>query len=262
MHRDDGAGGSATVSGAIALGPDDSGAIIAAAVAAAAASAAHDGDGVGDGIIGGLGGDGIALTADGVPSPRDEEEQRLIGRCIGGEVEAFRPLVQRYQRLAFSVALRMLGTRADAEDVAQQAFVDAFNALERFRGEGRERAFSTWLLRIAVNRSKDVLKSKKRTEEPLEREVEGNEAVFAYDPSNPETNVATGERRQHLETALLRVPTKYREVLILKDIEELSYEEIRSVLQLPITTLKIRVVRARAMLRDLVERQGVEGVTA
>jgi RNA polymerase sigma-70 factor (ECF subfamily) len=186
-----------------------------------------------------------------------EEEQLCIGRCLAGEVEAFRPLVQRYQRLAFSVAFRMLGSRADAEDVVQQAFVDAFNALDRFDGEGREHAFSNWLLRIAVNRSKDVLKSKKRTEEPLQHDIEGGEAVFAYDPSNPESNVASGERREHLEAALLRVPTKYREILILKDIEELSYEEIRSILQLPITTLKIRVVRARAMLRAIVEREGV-----
>ena len=62
---------------------------------------------------------------------RDEEEESLIARCLEGDVEAFRPLVQRYQRLAFSVALRMLGSRADAEDIAQQAFVDAFNALDR-----------------------------------------------------------------------------------------------------------------------------------
>jgi len=190
-------------------------------------------------------------------TPRDDEEQRLVARCIAGDVEAFRPLVQRYQRVGFSVAFRMLGSRADAEDVVQQAFVDAFNALDRFRGEGREHAFSTWLLRIVVNRSKDVLKSKKRTEEPLEHEIQGGEAVFAYDPSNPELNVASGERREHLESALLRVPTKYREILILKDVEELSYEEIRSILQLPVTTLKIRVVRARAMLRELVESDGV-----
>jgi len=236
VQPEDGSGRGASVSGAIALGPEDSGTILVAAATAAAAGAALR---------------GAALTA------RDDEEQRLVGRCVAGEVEAFRPLVQRYQRVAFSVAFRMLGTRADAEDVAQQAFVDAFNALDRFRGEGREHAFSTWLLRIAVNRSKDVLKSKKRTEEPLEHEVQGGDAVFAYDPSNPETNVATGEEREHLEAALLRIPTKYREVLILKDIEELSYEEIRSILQLPLTTLKIRVVRARAMLRDLVEREGV-----
>ena len=149
--------------------------------------------------------------------------------------------MQRYQRLAFSVALRMLGSSADAEDIAQQAFVDAFNALDRFRGEGRRHAFSTWLLRIAVNRSKDVLKSKRRTEEPLEQDVRGGEAAFAYDPSTPEANASSDERRQHLEAALLKLPTKYREVLILKDAEDLSYEEIRTILQLPITTLKIRV---------------------
>ena len=188
---------------------------------------------------------------------RDAEEESLIERCLHGDVEAFRPLVQRYQRLAFSVALRMLGSRADAEDIAQQAFVDAFNALDRFHGEGRHHAFSTWLLRIAVNRSKDVLKSKRRTEEPLEREVGAGEAAFAYDPPTPEANAFNDENRAQLEAALLSLPTKYREVLVLKDAEELSYEEIRGILQLPITTLKIRVVRARAMLREIIESQGL-----
>jgi RNA polymerase sigma-70 factor (ECF subfamily) len=190
-------------------------------------------------------------------TPRDAEEQLLITRCLAGDVEAFRPLVGRYQRVVFSIALRMLGSRADAEDVTQQAFVDAFNALDGFDGEGRPHAFSSWLLRIAVNRSKDVLKSKKRTEEPLEGEVSGTAAAFAYDPSNPEANASSGERRHHLEAALQQVSPKYREVLILKDIEELSYEEIHAILQLPLTTLKIRVVRARAMLRDIIEREGV-----
>jgi RNA polymerase sigma-70 factor, ECF subfamily len=188
---------------------------------------------------------------------RDAEEESLIERCLHGDVEAFRPLVQRYQRLAFSVALRMLGSRADAEDIAQQAFVDAFNALDRFDGDGRHHAFSTWLLRIAVNRSKDVLKSKRRTEEPLERDVGGSEAAFAYDPPTPEANASSGESRARLENALLKLPTKYREVLVLKDAEDLSYDEIRGILQLPITTLKIRVVRARAMLREIVESQGL-----
>jgi RNA polymerase sigma-70 factor (ECF subfamily) len=186
---------------------------------------------------------------------RDLEEQRLVDRCLSGDVEAFRPLVSRYQRVCYSVALRMLGTRVDAEDVTQQAFVDAFNALDGFHADGRPHAFSTWLLRIVVNRSKDVLKSKKRTEESLDDEV--TEAAFAYDPPSPETNASRGERRHHLEAALLQIAPKYREVLILKDIEELSYEEIHDILQLPLTTLKIRVVRARAMLRDCIEREGV-----
>jgi RNA polymerase sigma-70 factor (ECF subfamily) len=226
-------GRSASASGAIALEPDDGGATVPTVAAS------------------------VRTLLEPVPTARDAEENRLIARCLAGEVEAFRPLVQRYQRLAFSVAFRMLGSRADAEDIAQQAFVDAFNALERFRGEGRTHAFSTWLLRIAVNRSKDILKSRRRTEEPLDRDVPGGEAAFAYDPPTPEANASRGERRERLEAALLELPTKYREVLILRDAEDLSYEEIRAILQLPLTTLKIRVIRARAMLRDLIERVGV-----
>jgi len=184
---------------------------------------------------------------------RADEEQALIERCRAGETECFRPLVHRYQRVVFSVALRMLGSRADAEDVAQQAFVDAFAALDRFRGEGRDNAFSSWILRIVVNRAKDILKSKKRTEESLDVEVASDQAMFAHDPTNPETTLRQGQQRELLERALLRVPPKYREVLVLKDVEDLSYEEIRTILRLPITTLKIRVVRARAMMRAELE---------
>jgi RNA polymerase sigma-70 factor, ECF subfamily len=244
----DHSGSSASASGAIALDPDDSASMVSGAIVSAAI--------VNGALVSSLTGS-IGARLDSHPSPRDAEESRLIARCLAGEVEAFRPLVQRYQRLAFSVALRMLGSRADAEDIAQQAFVDAFNALERFRGDGRAHAFSTWVLRIAVNRSKDVLKSRRRTEEPLDRDVPGGEAAFAYDPPTPEAHASSGERRARLESALLELPTKYREVLILRDAEELSYQEIRVILRLPITTLKIRVVRARAMLRTLVERVGV-----
>lgn len=180
-------------------------------------------------------------------------EDALVARCLTGETEAFRPLVQKHQRVVFSVAFRMLGSRADAEDVAQQAFVDAFGALDRFRSDGRHNAFSTWIIRIAVNRCKDVLKSKKRTEEPLDAEVAGDEAMFAHDTRDPESNLARVRQRAALEDAVMRVPVKYRQVLILKDVEELSYEEIRAILGLPITTLKIRVVRARAMVRAHLE---------
>lgn len=193
------------------------------------------------------------LTGTGEAISRAEEERRLIARCALGEAEAFRPLVVRYQRVAFSVSYRMLGSRPDAEDVAQQAMVDAFHAIERFRNEGKPNAFSVWLLRIVINRSKDLLKSKRWTEKPLgsEGEVAGNDAAFAHRPVDPELNLASNQQRQRLEAALLALPAKYREALILKDVEDLSYEEMRSILRLPITTLKIRVVRARGRLREL-----------
>jgi RNA polymerase sigma-70 factor (ECF subfamily) len=188
-----------------------------------------------------------------VSSAADREEQTIIARCLAGEGDAFRPLVQRYQRLVFSVALRMLGDRAEAEDVAQQAFVDAFDALDRFRGEDRPHAFSTWLVRIAVNRAKDVLKSKRWSEEPLDREVGAGDASFAHDTATPETHALRDEQLRRLQRALLRVPIKYREVLILKDVEELPYDEIHAILRLPITTLKIRVVRGRAMMQKALD---------
>jgi len=190
---------------------------------------------------------------------RAEEEQALIARCVAGDADAYRPLVQRYQRMAFSVAVRMLGSRADAEDVVQQAFVDGYGALDRFHGDGRPNAFSIWLVRIVVNRSKDVLKSKKRMEQPLDRDVAAGEAAFAHDPLGQEASVSRRQELRRLEAALLRVPPKYREILILKDVEELPYEEIRSILRLPITTLKIRVVRARAMMRKLLQDEMMEG---
>ena len=182
-----------------------------------------------------------------------DEEQVLINRCLAGDAEAFRPLAQRYQRVTFSVALRMLGSRADAEDVAQQAFADAYAALDRFHGEGRSRAFYTWLLRIAINRAKDVLKSKKWSEEPLSADGEGGEAMFAHDPGSPEAHAGQAEDRRRLQAALLTLPPKYREVLVLKDVEGLAYEEIRPILRLSIPALKIRVIRARTRMRAALE---------
>jgi RNA polymerase sigma-70 factor (ECF subfamily) len=182
-------------------------------------------------------------------SPEAAEEAALVARCLAGDSAAYRPLVQKHQRVVFSVATRMLGSRADAEDVAQQAFVDAYAALDRFRAEGRKNAFANWVIRIAINRCKDILKSKRRTEEPLGDEAGHQRAAFAHQPRDPEAALLEASARRALEAALLAVPAKYREVLVLKDIEELPYEEIRAILDLPLTTLKIRVVRAREMLR-------------
>jgi RNA polymerase sigma-70 factor (ECF subfamily) len=188
-------------------------------------------------------------------TPAPDEEALLVARCLNGDSESFRPLVLRHQRQVFSVAYRMLGRRADAEDVAQQAFVDAYAALDRFSSEGRgPNAFGSWLLRIAINRCKDILKSKKRTEESLADEP-GEAAMFSHRPADPEEQLLEARHRRSLERALATLPPKYREVLVLKDVEELPYEEIREILRLPVTTLKIRVLRARGMMREALSGQ-------
>ncbi|MDX2019278.1 MAG: sigma-70 family RNA polymerase sigma factor [Deltaproteobacteria bacterium] len=187
------------------------------------------------------------------PPPALSDDWALIQRCVRGDVDAFRPLVERYQRLAYSVALRMLSVPADAEDVVQQAFTQAFGALPRFDGSGHDAAFRVWLLRIVVNGAKDLLKSKHRGDVAL-TDDETAWAALAPGASPEEIAGAHGEGAR-LARGLATLPEKYRTSLILKDVEDLSYEEMRGILRLPITTLKIRVVRARAMLRAWLESE-------
>ena len=175
----------------------------------------------------------------------------VVELCLAGESHHYRRLVERYQRGILSITYKMLGSRAEAEDIAQQTFIDAFTALRDFNPTLR---FSSWLYRIAINNCKDWLKSKKRSEQPLTADVAVGDAVFAGSIADPESAAQAGEARSRVQRALARVPPKYREVLVLKDMEELAYEEIRAILRLPVTTLKIRVVRARKMLKDILEK--------
>jgi RNA polymerase sigma-70 factor (ECF subfamily) len=180
------------------------------------------------------------------------EERMIVELCLAGEPQHFRRLVERHQRGILGLTYRMLGNKAEAEDMAQQTFVDAFTALRDFNPTYK---FSSWLYRIAINNCKDYLKSKKRTEQPLETDPSPGEAVFSGGLVDPETATAQHELSEHMSRALNKLPVKYRTVIILKDMDDLSYEEIRSILKLPITTLKIRVVRGRRMLKDILEKQ-------
>lgn len=185
------------------------------------------------------------------PPPLVSNDWDLIQRCVQGEADAFRPLVERYQRLAYSVALRMLSVPADAEDVVQQAFTQAFRALPRFDGSTHDGAFRVWLLRIVVNGAKDLLKSKHHGDVLLTDQ--GQNLAGETPEPNPEQVTSSHAEAAHLARGLATLPEKYRTCLVLKDVEDLSYEEMRSILRLPVTTLKIRVVRARAMLRAWLE---------
>lgn len=182
------------------------------------------------------------------------EDWALVKRCVAGDTEAFRPLVLKYQRLAYSVSVRMMRSHADAEDVVQQAFVSAFRALPRFDGSQHEGAFRVWFLRIVVNRAKDSIKARHLLDIPLEDETSAGVAQ-GDQAQNPESLASQRSESQRLEVGLATLTEKYRTCLILKDVEDLSYEEMRAVLHLPITTLKIRVVRARAMLRAWLQQE-------
>jgi len=146
--------------------------------------------------------------------------------------------------------LRFVHNAADADDLAQSAFVAAFDAIGSFDVEQR---FSTWVYRIAINLAKDHLKSKKRGETAL---ADDDVHDAAFSGHIEATDAATMARQRHalIERAMATLSVEDREILVLKDLEELPFEEIRALTGRPVTALKIRAVRARARLKQALEK--------
>jgi len=178
------------------------------------------------------------------------EEAAIVQSVLEGHRDQFRHLVVRYQDSLVGTILRLVRDRDVAEDLAQQSLVDAYDALARFDSRRR---FSTWLFRIGINNAKDWLKSHKRGERSLDRNVAAGDAAFAGRMPSPERAASAHELLERLELALSALPVEFREVILLKDIEGMAYSEIHDILGHPITTLKIRAVRGRAALRKLME---------
>ena len=183
---------------------------------------------------------------------RIAEEGAVAQSVLEGNRDHFRHLVTRYQGSLISTLYRLVQSREEAEELAQQTFVDAFDALARF---DQSRRFSTWLFRIGINNAKDWLKSSKRGERQLDGCVAADGAAFAGRMTAPDRAAEASEQRDRLRGALGELKLEFREVIVLKDIQGLSYDEIHEVLGYPITTLKIRAVRGRAALRELLERE-------
>jgi RNA polymerase sigma-70 factor (ECF subfamily) len=173
-------------------------------------------------------------------------ERRAIEAVLDGERAAFRVLVERHHRGVQAMMLRFVHNAADADDLAQSAFVAAFDALGSFDVEQR---FSTWVYRIAINLAKDHLKSKKRTESTLEGD-EFADAAFAGRVASADETTLSRQRQALMLRAMATLSVEDREILVLKDLEELPFEEIKAITGRPVTALKIRAVRARARLRE------------
>lgn len=161
----------------------------------------------------------------------------LIAAARDGDLDAFESLVRRYQRPVFRVALRMLGSEADAEDVAQETFVQVWRSLARFRGDS---AFATWLYRIATNRSLNVLAARR----PTVALSDGQVSTLG-DPGNA---LEGRERLRALTDGLLALAPEQRAVLVLRELEGLSYQEIADVLDVSVGAVKGRIHRSRAAL--------------
>lgn len=182
----------------------------------------------------------------------DTRDRQAVERVLGGDRDAFRELVERYEGQVYSLAHQILDNDSDAEEISQQTFVEAYQDLKLFN-PGRR--FSTWLMRVAVNNCKDFLKSHKRLETPLEQEVEGARAIFSGRIQSPDGALADGEFGLQVIRALERMDPRFRIPLLLKDVMGLSYKEMKQVLDQKIPTLKSRVIRARIKLRAVLARK-------
>jgi RNA polymerase sigma-70 factor, ECF subfamily len=182
----------------------------------------------------------------------------LIARAQRGDVAAFNGLVERYQGLAYSVAFRTLGDAETAADATQDAFLAAFTAIGGFRGDPLKapQAFKAWLLRIVTNACFDIgRRAQRRPSTSLDRMLEergeaASDQIVDPDPP-PEGEALRAELLEQIQEALLQLPFDQRTAVVLSDLHGLSYDEIAEATSTSLGTVKSRIARGRAKLRDL-----------
>ena len=196
-----------------------------------------------------------------VNEPDETTEQRFIERLLARDERAFNELVQAYEQRVFRLLLRMLGRRDEAEDMAQEVFVQVFKAIGTFRGDSR---LGTWIYRIAVNLCKNRMKYLARRHageqdelEPAAERLPLNEGkgITFGESTRPDQLVEGFQLERVVQTCIAELDADFREVLVLRDVEDLSYEELCEVTGLPEGTVKSRLHRARGMLKAAVGRK-------
>lgn len=192
----------------------------------------------------------------------DPTDLALVERCRNGDTRAFEPLVDRYKNKIHNYVSRMIHDPDEAEDVTQEVFVRAFSSLHHFRGQS---SFQTWLYRIATNLCVDHHRRQEHRPQvvrSLDAPVEGEDGGLEWEVAdwsyNPESVALSREMQEQVHRALGLLSDKLRAVILLHDLQGLSYEEIAQTLQCPLGTVKSRLFNAREALREQL-RPYVEG---
>jgi RNA polymerase sigma-70 factor (ECF subfamily) len=177
----------------------------------------------------------------------DASDLSLVRRVQRGDKGAFDALVLKYQHKLVKLVMRYVRNPAEAEDIAQEAFIKAYRALPQFRGDS---AFYTWLYRIAINTAKNAVVSRDRS--PIEYDLDRNSSDESYDmqgrmkdSETPEGLVLTDEIRSTVNAAIDALPEDLRTAIVLRELEGLSYEEIAAAMGCPVGTVRSRIFRAR-----------------
>jgi RNA polymerase sigma-70 factor (ECF subfamily) len=183
-------------------------------------------------------------------------ETRLAKLSRNGDRRAFAELVDLYKDKIYHLGYRMLNQRQEAEDVVQETFLRVYTNLDRY---DENQKFSTWIYRIATNLCIDRLR-KRKPSYSIDAELpegEGTDwhAMLASDDASPETELILSETQQHIREAIQSLPDKYKSIVVLRYLHDLSLQEISDILEMPVTTVKTRVHRGREFLRKKLESE-------
>ena len=200
----------------------------------------------------------LPFSPGGRVTARDDPDRAAVARAATGDESAFEELVRRHERTVYNLAFRQLGSREDALEAAQDAFVRCYRALPRFRGEA---TFRTWLVGIAINVCRSRLAGADRRQRRLTQDLTQPDTATGErvplqlaDPApDPESVARGGEIRVALERGLAALAPQHREVLLLREMSGLEYEEVAVALGCALGTVKSRIARARAALRQALE---------
>lgn len=166
----------------------------------------------------------------------------IVNQCLAGDVNAFEILIERYKRAVYNTAYRMMGNREEAEDVSQEAFIRMYNSLSKYNPEYK---FMTWAMKVTTNLCLDSLRKRKGEMVPIDEIFE-----IKDQKDTPEEEYIRKENRKLVQDAIMKLPDKYREFLILFHQRNLSYQEIMDITGESLTIVKNRLYRARQMLKE------------
>ncbi|MBN1464681.1 sigma-70 family RNA polymerase sigma factor [candidate division KSB1 bacterium] len=181
---------------------------------------------------------------------------QLIDQALAGEQKAYTDIVDRFRDQIYHFIYRMVKDKAQAEDLTQETFIKAFRALASFNSDY---AFSTWLYKIAANNCIDYFRKKKLATSSLNMPVKVKDGElqrdFPVEECGPETELISKEQTSHIRIAIDALPEKYKQAIILRHSQDKSYEEIAEQLEIPLGTVKVRIFRAREMLKSRLKEQ-------
>jgi len=199
--------------------------------------------------------DGSAVEEERAAASMTSTDEDLVARSIGGDVDSFNELIQRWERPIYALAYRQLGREEDARDVCQETFLRAYRGLGGFRGQSK---FSSWLYRIALNLCRDWVRRERRTPtvQPPE-DMDVRELARAREPSESiEDLVLRNDLSRAVERAMAGLPPEQRTAIVLKEYHGLTFQEIADLLGCPLSTVKTRLYQGLTVLRRELARSG------